>query len=166
MANDVARVSNRLEDAKGEMSLDLSGCKLTAIPVAMFMVLKKELQSILVVNLADNELKKVSPKLSKFMNMQELYLMGNVISNWGFVPSLPFSLQVLSLDRCGLSSLPAELYGCAQLRVLSVQDNELEQVDTEKIRNLSNLEELDVRGNNIPTAIVLTLQQRPFSLIL
>lgn len=61
MASETADVVNRCDVAKANARLDLSQCKLTAVPQAVFFLLKGT--ALEEVNLSRNELKKLSPKV-------------------------------------------------------------------------------------------------------
>jgi len=61
MASETAEVVNRCDAAKATSLLDLSHCKLTAVPQAVFFLLKGTALSE--VDLSWNELKKLSPKV-------------------------------------------------------------------------------------------------------
>ena len=61
MGDDVARVAERCEQAKQTAILDLSDCRMTAIPQAVFFILKEiELREV---DLSKNDIKKLPPKL-------------------------------------------------------------------------------------------------------
>lgn len=61
MASETAEVVNRCDAAKSTSRLDLSHCKLTAVPQAVFFLLKGT--ALEEVDLSWNELKKLSPKV-------------------------------------------------------------------------------------------------------
>ena len=61
MASETAEVVNRCDAAKASSVLDLSHCKLTAVPQAVFFLLKST--ALEEVDLSWNELKKLSPKV-------------------------------------------------------------------------------------------------------
>ncbi|EGD77952.1 hypothetical protein PTSG_09585 [Salpingoeca rosetta] len=165
MASDVARVSRRLQAAKEDNVLDLKECNLKSIPQAIFLVLRAELDTIKAIDLSNNVLQKVSPKLELFTGVERLVLSGNPISNWDFLSLVP-TVTELVLDTCQLEQLPPQVYGLTKLRRLSLQGNTITELDVERTRAWEKLEHLDVTGNPLAPAVVVELQTRPFSLAL
>ena len=69
MAEDVARVANRCEDAKESKSLDLSSCRLAKMPDAIYHILREI--PVVKCNLDDNILRILPRKFcSKFIALQ------------------------------------------------------------------------------------------------
>ncbi|KAK3781516.1 hypothetical protein RRG08_054855 [Elysia crispata] len=147
---EVAKVVNRCEDAKETQHLDLSGCDLTQIPDAVFLLMRStELQTC---DLSQNLMKRIPSKLpSKFSSLKELNLATNHLS------SLPEELRHLEdLTKLDIShnhfkELPQVVYRIDSLKELSAEENEILDIDIQRLRALSNISEVNLQGNPLTT---------------
>ncbi|GCC17886.1 hypothetical protein chiPu_0021591, partial [Chiloscyllium punctatum] len=98
MAKDAARVARIVNETveEGKNSLDLSNCKLTTFPVALFKVMKNVVANIHVISLENNELKLISGEfMTNFNQVREIPV--------DSLASMPF-LKLLNMKSNPLSS--------------------------------------------------------------
>ncbi|RUS90115.1 hypothetical protein EGW08_002157 [Elysia chlorotica] len=143
---EVAEVVNRCDDAKETHNLDLSGCNLTQIPEAVFLLMRST--TLLTCNLSQNLMKRIPSKLpSKFSSLKELNLATNHLSN------LPEELRHLEdLTRLDIShnhfkELPQVVFRIDSLKILSAEENEIVEVDIQRLRALPSISEVNLQGN-------------------
>eukprot|EP00049_Salpingoeca_infusionum_P016512 m.338839 g.338839 ORF g.338839 m.338839 type:complete len:259 (-) comp16087_c0_seq2:353-1129(-) len=163
MAAEVAKVANRLQEAKQTCQLDLSDCQLTKVPAAVFFVLKPFRPTITHLDLSHNQLKKVPAKLATFSGAHDV----SFDNNMGI--TLPLEMEtmpllVVSMKSCGLESIPPALFGIETLETINLQDNGISEVSGESTRRWPSLRQLNMQGNPLSASSILSLQTRPFSL--
>ncbi|OWF52092.1 leucine-rich repeat-containing protein 20-like [Mizuhopecten yessoensis] len=145
-ASEVAEISRRLQTAKENGALDLSGCGLMKVPDAVYMVLRGT--TIQTCNLSQNQLQKVPPKLPVNLNqLQELNLSKNSISELPEKMAGMSELKVLDLSMNRLSVVPPVVYQCGNLLVLKMSRNAISEIDVDKLVKMQSLQEVDLCGN-------------------
>eukprot|EP01147_Barroeca_monosierra_P004116 gene4116-51_t len=178
MAAEVARVSQRLELAKEGTQLDLSGCELTSIPQAIFLVLRQNIRNITTVDLSKNHLSKISTNIQRFTAITELNLSNNAISQWDFLEIVP-TVTHLILDNCGITGIPSQLAHLQHLQHLShdslvhepylkfsMNQNDISRVDETVFDMLTTLESLSIVENPIQPESAYYLKEKPFQVSL
>ncbi|KJE96658.1 hypothetical protein CAOG_09024 [Capsaspora owczarzaki ATCC 30864] len=131
MAAEAARVALRCNDAWSTGQLDLSACQLTSLPLGVFTLVREV--KVTSVDLSDNIMSKLTPKIAQLAHV-----------------------QVLSLARNKLTSLPDEMGALSELRSLNLAGNKLTQLP-DVISTLTGLESLDLSGNDIVSIDVPTV---------
>eukprot|EP00118_Oscarella_pearsei_P018823 m.195454 g.195454 ORF g.195454 m.195454 type:complete len:212 (+) comp39517_c0_seq72:37-672(+) len=158
MADDVARVARRCEEAKASHSLNLSACRLMRVPDAVYALLREIPLSA--IQLQSNLLKKLTVKFtSSFQSLQELNVSQNRLT------ALPDEMiQMNQLKRFDLSSnrfseLPAVLFAMDSLEVISVADNAIVSVSVAPLRTMASLKEMNLEKNPLEPSVVDALQE-------
>ncbi|XP_015590280.1 protein artichoke [Cephus cinctus] len=127
------------------LNLDLSYNRLTAVT-------ELPLRNLLLLNLAGNQLKRVSPETFKFLpNLQYLNLSNNPLYG-GFPPIFPSSLITLDISYTGLKILPSVLFlNLESLEKISLAGNHLQEIVDGTFQHLYNLSSIDLSYNAIET---------------
>lgn len=125
------------------LNLDVSYNRLTAIT-------ELPLRNLLFLNLAGNQLKRVSPETFKYLNrLQYLNLSSNPLYG-GFPPLFPSSLINLDISYTGLRILPTVLLlNLESLEGISLAGNQLQEIDEGTFQHLYNLTTIDLSYNII-----------------
>ncbi|KAL4239879.1 Leucine rich repeat [Mactra antiquata] len=157
MAQEIARVARRLEEAKETKFLDLSKCELLSIPDATYLMLKNSVTEKC--DLSYNKIKKITSKFcSKFPVLKELCIVDNNLT------SLPDDLQelkeltVLDISHNKFDSLPSVIYDCTKLTTIIASYNKITYVDVERLGKMESLKTIDLRDNPLTTNIIEDLQ--------
>lgn len=153
------------------LNLDVSYNRLSAIS-------ELPLRNLLSLNLAGNQLKRISPETFKYLpRLQYLNLSSNPLYG-GFPPLLPSSLTTLDISRTDLKILPAVLLtnleslekiylsgnylkeigeGTFQhlynLTTIDMSHNVIEKIDKTAFQGISDLYELNLSGNKLTTFV-------------
>ncbi|XP_062926869.1 leucine-rich repeat-containing protein 20-like isoform X2 [Mobula hypostoma] len=128
MAKDAARVARIVNEtvAEGRNSLDLSNCKLTSFPVALFKVMKDVLENIHFISLENNELKSITGDfMTNFNQMRELNLEGNFLKQLPDEVKTLTHLKNINLARNKFSSFPHQLTELTALENINLEANEI-----------------------------------------
>ncbi|XP_060601694.1 leucine-rich repeat-containing protein 40-like [Ruditapes philippinarum] len=148
MAQEVARVARRLEEAKETQFLDLSKCELLKIPDAAYFMLKDSV--INKCDLSGNNIKRIPSKFcTKFTDLTELQLQDNNLSSLPEEVRDMEQLQVLDISNNKFESLPV-IYDSPKLNTVSAKGNKITGIDLERLRKMSSLRELDLQDNPLP----------------
>ncbi|OXU20991.1 hypothetical protein TSAR_016495 [Trichomalopsis sarcophagae] len=123
--------------------LDLSYNRLTSVG-------ELQLRNLVSLNLAGNQLRKVSPETFKHLQrLQYLNISDNPLYG-GFPPVFPRTLLSLDVSRTGLQVLPAILLlNLEYLETISLTGNKLQQLSEGTFKNHLNLSSIDLSNNAI-----------------
>jgi len=147
MAHQCARVVERVDTAKENGGhLDLSGCQLTQVPDAIFLLMKNvTLNSC---NLAGNLITKIPTKLAiNFSSIKELDLSNNRISALPSEMTNCTMLESLNISSNSFVTLPPVLAEMTSLRNINASKNYLADVNFDIILNNKNLESINLEDN-------------------
>ncbi|XP_051897511.1 leucine-rich repeat-containing protein 20 isoform X3 [Pristis pectinata] len=128
MAKDAARVARIVNEtvAEGRNTLDLSNCKLTSFPVALFKVMKDVLGNIHFISLENNELKSITGDfMTNFNQLRELNLEGNYLKKLPDEVKTLTHLKTINLARNKLSTFPHQLTELTTLENINLEANEI-----------------------------------------
>lgn len=124
-------------------NLDVSYNRLTAIT-------ELSLRNLVSLNLAGNQLKRISPDTFKYLHRLRYLNLSNNPLYGGFPPIFPSSLIDLDLSYTELKILPTVLLlNLESLERLSLADNQLQEIDEGTFQYLYNLTIIDLSYNAI-----------------
>ncbi|XP_020291799.1 protein artichoke-like isoform X2 [Pseudomyrmex gracilis] len=125
------------------LNLDVSCNRLTSVN-------ELPLKNLLSLNLANNQLKQISPDTFKYLHrLQYLNLSGNPLYS-GFPPVFPSSLINLDVSYTKLKILPTVLLlNLVSLEKISLAGNQLQEIDEGTFQHLYNLTAIDLSYNAI-----------------
>lgn len=163
MAADAARVARIVKEMVAERSerLDLSNCKLTSFPVALFKMMKDVVGNIRFVSLQDNELKSIfADFMTNFSQLQELNLEGNLLKKLPDEVKTLTHLKSINLARNKLSDFPHQLTELAALETINLEANEITEMPLENLNSMPSLKLLNLKSNplNIGTQLAGQMQ--------
>jgi len=143
---EVARVVNRCNEAKECNHLDLSDCEMTAMPAAVFLLMKGTvLQSC---TLADNLLKKMTSKFPRtFSSLTALNLSHNNYTELPDNLAQITGLIDLDLSHNKFEAVPDPVYQLEKLKKLNVSDNNIKDAEAQGIKSLSCIQEVNFKNN-------------------
>ncbi|XP_072881194.1 leucine-rich repeat-containing protein 20-like [Hemitrygon akajei] len=150
MAKDAARVARIVNEtvAEGRNSLDLSNCKLTSFPVALFKVMKDVLENIHFISLENNELKSITGDfMTNFNQMRELNLEGNFLKQLPDEVKTLTHLKNINLARNKFSSFPHQLTELTALENINLEANEITEMPLETLNSMPSLKLLNMKLN-------------------
>ncbi|KAL2090370.1 hypothetical protein ACEWY4_015058 [Coilia grayii] len=129
--------------------LEISGTELESLPDGIF----HNLDQLVTLHLTDNKIRSVETKLfSGLGKLRDLQLKCNSIDSIssGALDGLK-QLEMLDLSRNNLKAFPSQLFShLANLQLLRASKNQLDRIPQDIWSgHLTNLEEIDIRGNNI-----------------
>lgn len=157
MAQEVARVARRLEEAKETNFLDLSQCLLMKIPDAVYLMLKNS--TIHRCDLSGNVIKNIPSKFcTKFPDLTELQLQENQLSSLPAEIRHMERLKILDISNNKFESLPSHVYDCPTLSTINAKYNKIADVDIERLNKMSSLRELDLQDNSLTEDVKEKLQ--------
>lgn len=150
MGDGVAKVARRLQEAKETGKLDLSSCDLTQVPDAVYFMMKNV--AVETCDLSNNLIKRIPSKFTtKFPSLTELDLRANRLTSLPDECRSLEELKVLDLSQNKFEGLPAFIYGSTKLKRLYARDNKITDVDTDKLRKMLTLTEVDLQDNPLTT---------------
>ncbi|MBT7123380.1 MAG: hypothetical protein HN948_10275, partial [Clostridia bacterium] len=117
--NPITSVSDAYYMSGSLISIDLTGCELTAFP----------------------------PEFT-YHQLKELFLSGNPIGALSQYMTSLSGLEILHADNCGLTELPESLYEMDNLRELSLAGNNISSLSA-SIKKLTKLEALNLLNNKL-----------------
>ncbi|KAG7213765.1 hypothetical protein KM043_002988 [Ampulex compressa] len=125
------------------LNLDLSHNRLSSVG-------ELPLRNLLSLNLAGNQLKRLSPETFKYLHrLRHLDLSSNPLYG-GFPPIFPPSLLTLDISRTDLKILPAVLLlNLESLERIRLSGNRLQEIDEGTFQHLYNLSSIDLSHNEI-----------------
>ncbi|XP_051897510.1 leucine-rich repeat-containing protein 20 isoform X2 [Pristis pectinata] len=150
MAKDAARVARIVNEtvAEGRNTLDLSNCKLTSFPVALFKVMKDVLGNIHFISLENNELKSITGDfMTNFNQLRELNLEGNYLKKLPDEVKTLTHLKTINLARNKLSTFPHQLTELTTLENINLEANEITEVPIETLNSMPSLKLLNMKLN-------------------
>ncbi|XP_078055898.1 leucine-rich repeat-containing protein 20 [Mustelus asterias] len=169
MAKDAARVARIVNETveEGRNSLDLSNCKLTTFPVALFKLMRDVVANIQFISLENNELKFISSDfMTNFNQLRELNLAGN------FLKQLPDEIKDLThltsinLARNKFSVFPHQLTALTTLEAINLEANEITEIPAESLASMPFLKSLNMKSNPLRSETQTTQQTvLPFELL-
>ena len=127
-------------------TLSASNNQLSVFPASF---LSTSGSSLISLNFCDNKLSEFPPDLPIFENLESLQLGHN---NFGVIPPAVFSyskLQTLALFKNSLTFIPPKITTLSKLVRLDLSFNQLAALPEEDILSMSQLDQLDLRGNDI-----------------
>eukprot|EP00048_Salpingoeca_helianthica_P020183 m.5303 g.5303 ORF g.5303 m.5303 type:complete len:163 (+) comp4496_c0_seq1:14-502(+) len=157
MGSEVALVSTRCSETG---RLNLHGCKLMALPEAVFFLLRPAAETLVEIDLSANLLKRFSPKLCLFPALQTLIIHSNKISALPDELPLLTSLQTLDFSDCQFEEFPAVIHSVPTLTLVRCNNNRIAHVDPAAL-HASPLQRLELSGNPISPEALLALQSGP-----
>lgn len=164
MGDGVAKVVNRLRDAKETGKLDLSECELTQIPDAVYVMLKDT--TVHSCDLSQNLLQNLPRKFcSKFTNLTELKVNGNTLHTLPDELRNLQELQHLDVSNNNLDRIPQVVYQCVRLKQLQIHTNSISEVDVMRLEAMDSLETLNLRGNPLPDDVKSQLSDSRLNVI-
>ncbi len=104
-----------------------------------------KLQSLRELDLSDNEI--VYVELEALPNLRDLNLSSNILSDLSFLSGLQ-SVEILNLSDNYISDV-SSLQKLLKLRELYLSDNQIKEEEIEQLRELKNLDKLNISGNGI-----------------
>ncbi|XP_022317066.2 leucine-rich repeat-containing protein 20-like [Crassostrea virginica] len=165
MASGTALVARRLREAQETQDLDLSGCDLTKIPDAVYMMLKSVVVSRC--TMANNMLTKIPPKFpSNFKQLTELDLSKNRLVQFPADMHVMQSIRVLNLSGNGLEGVPMFVYSLANLQELHLQNNCIMAVEVSRLEDIESLSHVNLQNNPISDDLKSQLQSCNFTVML
>ncbi|XP_055375178.1 leucine-rich repeat-containing protein 20 [Condylostylus longicornis] len=146
MAHEVVEVVRRCEEAKETFILDLSKCKLTQVPDAVYHLMKNT--PLIKCDLSGNVIKIISAKFSmKFNLLAEINLSRNEIARLPDELESLESLSILNISHNSFITFPTVVFKVPKLKTLIANDNAIVEVDTDEIDINKTLEFIDLRNN-------------------
>ena len=144
----------RCQEAAGEnvamRTLDLSDCRLTAIPQAVFMLTNSVQPDLLTLDLSNNLLKSLPAGLGKFSAVETLSVAHN---HFAHLPSVlektAGSLRHLNAAHNQLVAIPAEVFACTLIETLDLSHNEIVDIadyEMDGLKALPNLRCITLTG--------------------
>ncbi|XP_078386665.1 leucine-rich repeat-containing protein 20-like [Cetorhinus maximus] len=169
MAKDAARVARIVNEAveEGRSSLDLSNCKLTSFPVALFKVMRDVVANIQFISLENNELKFIaSDFMTNFNQLRELNLAGNNLKQLPDEVKALAHLATINLARNKFSVFPHQLTELRTLQVINLEANEIAEIPVQSLASLPFLKVLNMKSNPLRSETQTTQQTvLPFELL-
>ncbi|XP_072347977.1 leucine-rich repeat-containing protein 20 [Scyliorhinus torazame] len=169
MAKDAARVARIVNETveEGRDSLDLSNCKLTTFPVALFKLMRDVVANIQIISLENNELKFISADfMTNFNQLRELNLAGNSLKQLPEEVKVLTQLTSINLARNKFSEFPQQLTEVSTLELINLEANEITEIPLQSLASMPFLKLLNMKSN--PLAVgTQTAQQTvlPFELL-
>lgn len=159
---DMNRQYTAVLDNGGGRRISLNNRRLIAVPKTLFTV-----QNLHTLDLAENYLVHLSPRLSQVTALQRLVLKKNLLTD---VSSFPFhrlpQLTVLDLKENLLATLPASLpLGCPNLTSLNVSNNRLADPLSIPLQLLAQLDWKSIHMTNNPSALISSIDGPPSSVV-
>ncbi|KAH9490043.1 hypothetical protein Btru_035504 [Bulinus truncatus] len=158
---EVACVVNRCYEAKESNNLDLSSCQLTSIPDAIFVLMSNI--DLRCCTLSQNLLKRIPSKFAtkfhlllailKNSSLLIIKLKSELDLSNNHLNGLPEELkQMESLTKLDISCneftlLPSVVYKLESLKLLSAEKNNIKDIDVVKLKQLPNMEEINMQDN-------------------
>ncbi|XP_072439032.1 leucine-rich repeat-containing protein 20-like [Chiloscyllium punctatum] len=150
MAKDAARVARIVNETveEGKNSLDLSNCKLTTFPVALFKVMKNVVANIHVISLENNELKLISGEfMTNFNQVRELNLAGNYLNHLPDEVKSLAHLTSINLARNKFSVFPHQLTELTTLETINLEENQITEIPVDSLASMPFLKLLNMKSN-------------------
>ncbi|CAE1237485.1 unnamed protein product [Acanthosepion pharaonis] len=152
----VAQVVNRCRSAKEDKRLDLSDCKLIQVPEAVYFLMKNV--GVESINLTNNAIPRLPTKFAViFPQLSELCLQRNKFSNLPDELKELTSLEMLDISYNNFTRLPNVTYKFSKLKFLNAENNSITSVDTDLLRDMTNLEEVNLYRNPLPDTLQKSL---------
>ncbi|XP_062598094.1 leucine-rich repeat-containing protein 18-like [Saccostrea cucullata] len=165
MASGTALVARRLREAQESQSLDLSGCDLTKIPDAVYMMLKSV--TVNKCTMASNMLTKIPPKFpTNFTSLTELDLSKNRLSHFPPDMHIMQNIRVLNLSSNDLADVPHFVYSLSNLQELFLHDNCIMSIDVSRLEDIEGLRNVNLQNNPISDDLKSQLQSCAFTVLL
>lgn len=98
-------------------------------------------------------------RLGKCTNLELLIIFGNHMKSLPFKTDKLQKLRYIQLAQNDLGTFPRELLACRALEGIDLSRNGLTTVPAEELATLTNLRELNVRGNRLTAQTVNDLEQ-------
>merc|ERR1712168_453155 len=135
---------------------DFSSCGLAKIPLdAAATILTYSTMKIL--NVTDNDidsLPKTLPQSKFFHKLEELLAGKNRLSRLPSTYHLFKQLKIIDISNNQFVTFPTALYEIVSLESVFASNNQISGVDVEKLKNASNLKEIDLEENPIRSEII------------
>uniref|UniRef100_UPI00398E9BDB leucine-rich repeat-containing protein 20-like isoform X2 n=1 Tax=Pristiophorus japonicus TaxID=55135 RepID=UPI00398E9BDB len=150
MAKDAAKVARIVNEAveEGRNTLDLSNCKLTTFPVALFKVMRDAVANIHFISLENNELKSISGEfMTNFSQLRELNLAGNDLKRLPDEVKTLAHLTTINLARNKFSVFPQQLTEITTLERINLEANEIAEMPVEILNSMPSLKSLNMKSN-------------------
>ncbi|XP_069741954.1 leucine-rich repeat-containing protein 20-like [Narcine bancroftii] len=155
MAKDAARVARIVNETVAERRnrLDLSNCKLTTFPVALFKVMEDVLGNIQFVSLENNELNSITGSfMTNFNQLQELNFEGNFLKQLPDEVKTLKHLKTINLARNKFSVFPDQLTELTTLENINLEANEINEVPMGRLNSMPSLKLLNMKLNPLNIA--------------
>ncbi|XP_050391890.1 leucine-rich repeat-containing protein 20 [Patella vulgata] len=142
----VTKVVHRCDEAKENKRLDLSGCQLTQVPDAIYLLMKNT--RVEVCDLSGNLIRRIPSKLpTKFPYITELNLGCNRLSSLPDELKEMKDLKRLDISTNSFTSLPDIIYGYSKLQHLNMEKNEVKEFDVNNLKSMLSLVEVNFQDN-------------------
>ncbi|KAI0227431.1 hypothetical protein LSAT2_022111 [Lamellibrachia satsuma] len=158
MAAEAALVARRCQETTQTTELDLSQCKLTQIPDAVFILVR----SVVVTrcDLSQNVLTRVPPKLGQqFSQLTEFNVSNNRLGDLPEELGVMTSLVTLNMAANGFKRLPQVLLRMGSLRTLQAENNDISDIDASTISWLRKLTFINLADNPLSETTRKQLEQ-------
>lgn len=144
----VTRVVHRCDDCKENQKLDLSECLLKSMPDAVFHLLRNT--TVLSCNLSRNCVTRIPPKLPMYFNfLLDLDISHNNLTSLPNEIGRLRDLRSLNITQNKFCEMPEAVYQCAKLKELIAENNEISDVDVDKLKQIRPLRKINLVANPI-----------------
>lgn len=156
-ASEAQKIMSRIKTKEAiQGNLDFSSCGLAKIPLdAAATILTYSTMKIL--NVQDNRidsLPKTLPQSKFFHKLEELLAGRNRLSRLPSTYHLFKQLKIIDISYNQFVTFPTVLYEIQSLESIFASNNQISDVDVEKLNNASNLKEIDLEENPIRSEIL------------
>jgi len=142
----VIKVVHRVDDAKENNNLDLSGCQLIQVPDAIYFMMKE--YKLTACNLSSNVITKIPPKFPNNFNLiTELNLSHNRMSTLPEEISKCTELETVDISHNSFISLPNCLFNLPKITKITAKKNFIAELDFELVTSCETLETLNLEEN-------------------
>lgn len=147
--NDTATVAGKVKLKIRDTHFDFDRLYEEKSQAEFYELLQQRPDTISKLNLYGSGFTKIPVELNQFVNLQELSLENNDLSNADFSVLLQLKkLNSLSLQNCRLNKVPVQLYQLKGMEILNLYWNNLTDIPDE-LYSLTQLKELNIGYNNL-----------------
>ena len=153
-----AKIVQACNEAKESQLLDLTECDLVQIPHALYLMLMSTPPVHCI--FSRNKLKSIPGKFpSTFNKMESLILDNNKLEYLPTEMKDLTALSTLNISQNDFKVFPECLYDLKNLKQLDIGGNEIEQIDCDRLEQMTSLEELKAFENPLSDETLMRLKQ-------